>query len=167
MLFRSSPGTTILSQLSGTTGGVGTYTINNSTTAPSGAISVFHLSTDVNKAPRINYGNVIFESTLNRNDYVYGSNVFQNFTDKYQSAGAHTLFFETGKTNVFLASDNGIGFDVNGFSIGSSLYRTIINTCTTGGDASTNYHYLYLDVNRKSTRLNSSHVSESRMPSSA
>ena len=70
------------------------------------------------------------------------------------------------RTNTFGAGIAALAFLAVGWLLGLVAQRATIEA-TTYGDITPPLMLLGLGLDRKSTRLNSSHMSESRMPSSA
>ena len=75
--------------------------------------------------------------------------------------------FNYNSFNVTPVAGNALSFnsDADGFSTAGASSMTLIKTITASNDANASFHHGTSD--RKSTRLNSSHSQQSRMPSSA
>ena len=87
------------------------------------------------------------------------SNNLDGFNELYQKI--ESVMEDTTKVKVGLEATGHYGYNLLGYLIDKGLPTYVINPLHT------NLYRKSLSIDRKSTRLNSSHANESRMPSSA
>ena len=95
------------------------------------------------------------------------ANKIYTLPDTTPSTGTSVLQSDSSGNMSWVSMSSGTISNINGITAGTQYFTTVISGSGFTISSTGSTHTFNLALDRKSTRLNSSHVSESRMPSSA